>query len=144
MPDRPLHEKLADLRKKRFASQSALARAMGVTPGFINRVERSGRGLSYKNLLKWCELTGADTDLVRELAAELPDEQSGLLPEEEALIARLTRAFKASREDKMARQWLTGGLDSALTGAERALGLEPMAPDQPAPAAPRPSRSAKG
>lgn len=112
--------KLKAYRERAGMSQNALARAAGLNPATINRMEKGERSGSNPELVeKICDalgLTGADRDDLLGSAGHLPDVYERVPPSDPTLLAvagvladeRLSEADRAELRtvlDALCRRW---------------------------------------
>lgn len=55
-------ENIRKQRQQNHLTLEALARFLGITPGFLGLIERGNRGLSFKNLVKISEILNVSID----------------------------------------------------------------------------------
>lgn len=73
--------RLQRLREERTLSQVALAKALGISPSYLNQIERNQRPLTVPILLRINQQFGVDVQLFSE------DEQAGLITEVREVLA---------------------------------------------------------
>ncbi|MEG3630110.1 short-chain fatty acyl-CoA regulator family protein [Streptomyces poriticola] len=131
--------RLRRLREERRMSQADLARALGISPSYLNQMEHDSRPLTVPVLLRLTETFGVDPGFFSErdatrLVADLREALAGELAE--ARVSHSDLAELASRMPAVARVLVDLGhrnqaLSERLAGAAEGRGTGEPAPDSP-------------